>query len=110
MTRKKPEPQEILNPEIDKIIHEPVRLSIMSVLSSCEEADFNYLLNLLKLTKGNLSVHIAKLEDTGYVKVSKKFVDKIPNTTYSITKLGIRQFEKYIKDWKNTVSLSKRKV
>ncbi|MFA5033178.1 MAG: transcriptional regulator [bacterium] len=106
---KKPE-REIVTSEIDKIIHEPVRLSIMSVLCSCEEADFNYLLNLLKLTKGNLSVHITKLEDAGYVKVTKKFVDKIPNTTYSVTNFGIKQYEKYLKDWKNMVSISHRKI
>lgn len=107
---KKPKPQEIPNLELDKIIHEPVRLSIMSVLSSCEEADFNYLLNLLKLTKGNLSVHIAKLEEAGYVKVTKKFIDKIPNTTYSITRLGTQKFERYLVEWKTMVAISKKKI
>ena len=54
---------------IDRLIHEPSRLAIMAVLSACESADFTYLLNTTGLTKGNLSAHLSKLEDAGYIKI-----------------------------------------
>lgn len=82
---------------LDKIIHEPVRLAIMKILSMSEEADFMFLLTSLQLTKGNLATHIDKLEKAGYVKVKKQFIGKQSHTSYVITKNGQNEFEKY---WK----------
>jgi DNA-binding transcriptional ArsR family regulator len=84
--------------KFDKIIHEPARLRIMMILSGVESADFNFLLSILGLTKGNLSRHIEKLELAGYVKVNKTFKGKIPNTSYQLTKKGTNALTQY---WKN---------
>ena len=82
---------------LSKVFHERARLGIMSILiSHKDEVDFNDLLNLLKLTKGNLAVHISKLEEAGYVEVQKNFVGKIPRTTYKATSLGRRDFSAYL--------------
>ena len=59
--------------EVDRIIHEPARLKIMMILSGVDAADFNFLLNTLGLTKGNLSGHMDKLEKSGYVMIKKSF-------------------------------------
>jgi DNA-binding MarR family transcriptional regulator len=80
---------------INKLIHEPARLSIMAVLSACAEADFKYLMNATALTKGNLSSHLARLEKAGYIAIQKKFVLKIPKTTVRLTSLGRKEFEEY---------------
>jgi DNA-binding transcriptional ArsR family regulator len=84
--------------KFDKIIHEPARLRIMMILSGVESADFNFLLSTLSLSKGNLSRHVEKLELAGYVKVSKTFKGKIPNTSYQLTKKGTNALTQY---WKN---------
>ena len=81
--------------ELDRIVHEPVRLRIMMMLSGIESANFNFLLNTLGLTKGNLSRHTEKLELAGYVKVSKTFKAKIPNTSYRLTPKGSRALTEY---------------
>lgn len=82
----------------DKIIHEPARLRIMMILTGIEQADFNFLLMTLCLTRGNLSRHIEKLENAGYLKVIKTFNGKLPNTAYQITKTGSKALTKY---WEN---------
>jgi len=82
---------------LDKLIHEPARLSIMAVLSACEEADFQYLLNETGLSKGNLSSHLAKLEQSGYVMIKKGFKGKIPHTVIKLTPFGENQFNIYVK-------------
>ena len=84
--------------KFDKIIHEPARLRIMMILSGIESADFNFLLSTLGLSKGNLSRHVQKLELAGYVKVSKTFKGKIPNTSYQLTKKGTNALTQY---WEN---------
>ncbi len=83
--------------EFDKIIHEPARLRIMMVLAGVAEADFNFLLTTLELTRGNLSRHVEKLEVAGYVEIKKTFVGKMPNTSYKITKDGKKALGQY---WK----------
>ena len=83
---------------IDRVIHEPVRLAILKVLTSAKEVDFNFLLTTLGVTKGNLATHINKLETVGFIEVKKEFRGKIPHTSYRITKTGRRQFQKY---WEN---------
>ena len=84
--------------DIDKIIHEPARLRIMMILSGVEQADFNFLLTTLNLTRGNLSRHIEKLESANYIQVSKTFKGKMPNTSYQLTKEGSKALALY---WEN---------
>lgn len=81
--------------DIDKLVHEPARLMILSYLSVINSADFTFLMNQTELTRGNLSSHISKLEDAGYVKVNKEFVDKIPRTLIRITTKGKNALKKY---------------
>ncbi len=80
---------------IDRMIHEPARLAIVAVLSSCESADFKALLHLTGLTKGNLSAQLQKLEEAGYVMISKSFKDRYPHTTCALTDTGRRAFTEY---------------
>ena len=82
---------------LDKLIHEPGRLAVVSYLSVVQEADFLFLLDQTGLTRGNLSSHMAKLEEAGYVLVSKTFVDKTPRTTYRLTTEGRKGFDAYRK-------------
>ncbi len=83
---------------LDKVIHEPARLAIMAVLYGTDSADFLFLLNATGLSKGNLSAHVTKLEEAGYVAVNKAFKGKIPNTTYAQTRAGRAAFERYHKE------------
>ena len=81
--------------DLDRAIHEPARLRIMSILAGVADADFTFLLNALGLTRGNLSCHIDRLERAGYVEVIKGFNGKIPHTKYRMTKPGRRALETY---------------
>jgi DNA-binding MarR family transcriptional regulator len=96
MTRREDEAVRLQNlAGLDKLIHEPGRLAIMSMLFVVEEADFLYLLDQTRLTRGNLSSHMAKLETAGHVEVTKEFVDRVPRTTYRLTEQGRRAFVEY---------------
>ena len=86
--------------DIDRVVHEPARLLILSYLYVVESADFLFLLRQTNLTKGNLSSHLMKLEKAGYVNVEKKFVEKIPRTLLSLTKEGRKAFHEYSKRMK----------
>ncbi len=81
--------------EVDRIIHEPARLVISTILYTVKEADFLFLLHESGLTKGNLSSHLAKLEEAGYIKIEKKFNEKKPQTLCRMTPLGRQAFEEY---------------
>lgn len=81
---------------IDEIIHGRVRLGIMAFLSGADSADFSTLKARLQLTDGNLSVHLRKLEDAGYVAVTKQFVDRKPQTLARITPEGRAAFTRYL--------------
>jgi DNA-binding transcriptional ArsR family regulator len=80
---------------IDRVIHEPARLAIVAVLSSCESADFKALLNLTGLTKGNLSAQLQKLEEAGYVTIAKGFQGKYPHTECALSVEGRAAFKRY---------------
>lgn len=80
---------------LDRIIHEPTRLRIMMILSGLDDADFNFLLSTLGMTKGNLSSHMVRLEEAGYVKILKSFNGKISHTGYRLTKTGRAALSKY---------------
>ncbi|HOQ32288.1 MAG TPA: transcriptional regulator [Candidatus Hydrogenedens sp.] len=81
--------------ELDRLIHEPARLRILTILAGVEAADFNFLLNTLGLTKGNLSSHMDRLEKAGYVKVEKSFNGRVPHTEFQITPQGKEALEEY---------------
>jgi len=73
---------------LDRLIHEPGRLAILTVLSSVTAADFVFLQRTIGLTKGNLSSHLTKLEEAGLIEIEKRFVHKKPNTNVALTALG----------------------
>jgi len=81
--------------EVDRVVHEPARLMILMVLYSVDGADFTFLLNTTELTWGNLSSHVTKLEEAGYVKVKKDFVGKKPRTMVQLTAAGRRAIDAY---------------
>jgi len=80
---------------VDRLIHEPGRLMLVALLYAVDRADFLYLLNESGMTKGNLSSHLAKLEDAGYIEVSKSFRGKIPHTLVLLTPEGRAAFDRY---------------
>ena len=81
--------------ELDRLVHEPARLMILTVLYVVESADFLYLMRQTGLTRGNLSSHLSKLEAAGYIDVKKEFVDKIPRTLLRLTGEGREAFQNY---------------
>ena len=82
-------------PEIDRVIHEPARLAIVTVLSSCEEADFLFLERATKLSRGNLSVQLTRLEDAGVIEIDKRIEHKRTLTTAKLTDQGRRTLNAY---------------
>jgi DNA-binding transcriptional ArsR family regulator len=80
---------------LDRLIHEPGRLAILTVLSSVEDADFVFLQRTTGLTKGNLSSHLTKLEEAGLVHIEKRFVYKKPNTNVALTADGKRRIARH---------------
>ncbi len=82
---------------LDRIIHEPARIAILSLLSVVEKSDFIFLKNSTGLTQGNLSSHLAKLENAGYVEIEKTFKGKRPLTLVQISDSGKQQFVTYLK-------------
>jgi DNA-binding MarR family transcriptional regulator len=81
--------------ELDRVIHGPARLMITAILYMLKEADFLYLQRETELTKGNLSSHLAKLEEAGYVEIEKTFRGKIPLTLCRLTNRGRASFKAY---------------
>jgi len=80
---------------IDRILHEPSRLQIVALLYTLESADFIFVMNQTGLTWGNLSAHLSKLEEAGYVEIVKSFKGKRPLTTLSLTPQGRKSFKAY---------------
>ncbi len=86
-------------PELDEIIHQPVRLRLMAALVAIkggESADFTLLRDLLGVTDGNLGAHLRRLEDAGYIALTKKFVDRKPHTFVAATTLGRSVFHSQV--------------
>lgn len=81
---------------INKIFDHRVRLGIMSALMVNESVDFTTLKELLGVTDGNLASHLKSLEKEAYISIEKQFIEKKPNTKYSVTKLGKMEFKKHI--------------
>ena len=82
--------------DLDRLIHERVRLGIVSALAGLERASFNELKTLLKVSDGNLSVHARKLEDAEYISCIKSFEGRTPKTEYRLTAAGRRALERYL--------------
>lgn len=80
---------------LDRVIHEPGRLMIASLLSGVERADFLFLLNETGMNKGTLSSHLSRLEEAGYVEITKGYRGKIPQTLLRLTPAGRKAFEGY---------------
>jgi DNA-binding MarR family transcriptional regulator len=83
---------------LDRLIHEPARLVLMSNLAVVDEADFVFLTRQTGFTAGNISSHMARLENAGYVELEKGFVGKRPRTVYRLTTAGREAFEQYRRD------------
>lgn len=90
--------QEALAPGLDRLIHERIRLGILSVLAVNDALSFNDLKRLLRTTDGNLSVHARKLEDAGYLVCNKSFEGRLPKTEYRLTAPGRRALARYLDD------------
>jgi DNA-binding MarR family transcriptional regulator len=93
---------------LDRLIHEPGRLAILTVLSSANAADFVFLQRVTGLTNGNLSSHLTKLEEAGLVKIEKKFVHKKPNTKVALTPVGKKRIADHWGQLERLKSLSTR--
>ena len=85
-----------LAPGLDRLIHERMRLGIVSALAANESLTFNDLKSLMNTTDGNLSVHARKLEDGGYIACTKSFEGRLPKTEYKLTVAGRRALENYL--------------
>lgn len=83
-------------PNLDRVIHERMRLGIVSALAVNESLTFNELKKLLQTTDGNLSVHARRLEEANYVDCSKSFEGRMPKTEYRLTASGRKAFERYL--------------
>jgi DNA-binding transcriptional ArsR family regulator len=90
---------------LDRLIHEPARLSILTALSACESVDFLFLQRLTGLTKGNLSGHLSKLEGAGLVAIEKAFVGRKPRTTLKLMSEGREAIDRH---WKRLDALRKQ--
>ncbi|MBI9072438.1 MAG: transcriptional regulator [Melioribacteraceae bacterium] len=89
--------------QLDDIIHSRIRLAIISVLISVEEAEFTFLKNRVKATDGNLSTHLKKLEEVKYIAVKKEFIDRKPATSYRLTESGKEAFSAYVERLENLI-------
>ena len=90
--------------ELDRVIHEPGRLMIFVLLGAVEECDFLYLLHETEMNKGNLSSHLARLEEARYVEIEKTYRGKVPKTLLRLTRSGRAAFDEYRKGLKAAFS------
>ena len=90
--------------DVDKLIHEPSRLMILTILNVVDKADFVYLQRETGLTRGNLSVHLTKLSEAGYIDIQKTFNGKMPQTICQITETGKTAFQSYTEYLKKVVN------
>lgn len=97
-----------LGADLDKIIHERVRLAIISALAVNPALGFTELRDLLETTDGNLSVHARKLEDAGYVQCLKSFEGRTPRTEFKITAAGRRALEQYLEHMEALIRMTRR--
>ena len=93
---------------LDEVIHQKARLGVMSTLVASGEADFRTLKDMIGLTDGNLSIHLTKLEEAGYIDVRKEFVRRKPHTTYTPTERGRAAFQGYLAALEHIVQAASR--
>lgn len=96
--------------ELDRLIHERVRLGIVSALAANSSLSFNDLKSLLKTTDGNLSVHARKLEEAGYITCNKSFQGRMPKTDYALTSSGRSALERYLDHMEALIDATRRSV
>jgi DNA-binding HxlR family transcriptional regulator len=96
-------------PELDRLIHERLRLGIVSALAMNDSLTFNDLKRLLKCTDGNLSVHARKLEDAKYITCDKSFEGRMPRSEYRLTTLGRKALEEYLDDMEELIRVTREK-
>ena len=90
--------------DLDPILHSQLRLSIVSILMTVDEANFNFIKESTKATSGNISIQIKKLRDAGYIEVEKSFKNNYPNTAIKITSKGVEAFEAYVNNLKKYIN------
>ncbi|MCA9672874.1 MAG: transcriptional regulator [Myxococcales bacterium] len=95
-------------PAVDRLIHERMRLGMMSALAVNDSLSFNELKQLLKATDGNLSVHARKLEEAGYITCDKRFEGRVPHTEYSLTAAGQQALERYLQHMEALIEAMRR--
>ena len=106
----KPQPTAPTLPNLDRLIHERMRLGIVSALSINETLTFNDLKRLLETTDGNISVHARKLEEAGYITCTKSFAGRMPRTEYALTANGRKALEKYLNHMESIIQAMKGKA
>ncbi|MBK7897652.1 MAG: transcriptional regulator [Candidatus Promineifilaceae bacterium] len=99
--------QDALQPiaDIDRAIHAPARLMILALLAAVDSTDFTLLLTQTGLTRGNLASHLSKLEEVGYITVTKEFVDRVPRTLYRLSEAGQTAVATYKANMQQVVAL-----
>jgi len=90
--------------DLDPILHSQLRLSIVSILMTVDEANFTFIKQTTKAAAGNISIQIKNLQEAGYIKVTKSFKNNYPNTTVSMTSKGIKAFEEYVSNLKRYIN------
>lgn len=91
--------------DIDRLLHEPARLCTLVQLAAVKKADFTWLLNQTRLTRGNLSVQMSKLAEAGVVKIDKRFVNNRPQTLYELTRAGREALQQYKENMQSILDL-----
>ena len=89
--------------ELDRTVHAPARLMILAYLSVVDSADFTFLLRQTELTRGNLSTHLKKLEEAGYIRVEKEFVERVPRTLIRLEEAGRQAIETYRENMRQVI-------
>jgi DNA-binding MarR family transcriptional regulator len=97
-----------LAPQLDRLVHERLRLGILTALSVNESLTFNDLKKLLETTDGNLSVHARKLEDAGYIACTKSFDGRMPRSDYRLTSTGRKAFDRYLNHMEALIQATRR--
>ena len=95
--------------DLDRVIHERLRLGILSALAVNQSLSFTELKQILKTTDGNLSVHARKLEDAEYVSCEKSFEGRVPRTEYKITAAGRRALERYLDSMEQVIAAARKR-
>jgi DNA-binding transcriptional ArsR family regulator len=88
---------------LDPVVHAPARLMILAYLAGVVSADFTFLLSQTGLTRGNLSTHISRLDEAGYVDVRKEFIDRVPRTLYTLTEEGRKAIQTYRENMRRVI-------